>query len=614
MLKISALFLIIQTIFDEVMKSGKFAVLSLNIFLLSICLFGQNASTYSMPNGSYRIGRIVFDGTDKSRSEATPDTDDNYDIQDPVLIKTRDGASISAIVVRKKGETEPLPVILFYTTYDQGAGDSIFGKRAVDRGYVGIVAYARGIRTNLADYVPYKHDGRDVYDVIDWISKQPWCNGKVGMYGGSYTGFVQWSMAKKLHPALKTIVPQVAVMPGYDTPIENNVISSFLALNWSNDILKFKPLAQDFYDKWFEAGASYRSLDSFGGQPNRIFQNWLKHTAYDDYWKSLVPTPKEYAAINIPVLTTTGYYDGAQIGALQYLKLHYKYNKNANHYLVIGPYNHRGGQRTAAKNLMGYEIDPAANVNMVDVAFDWLDYILKDGKKPEILKDKINYEVMGANEWRHAPSLEKISNDTLTFYLSDTAVGENHSLSAQKPKKLNSLNQTVDFADRKTQNNYFTPNIINDSLDASNGLIFMSEPFEETFSINGSFSGQLSLSINKKDLDISIAFYELMPDGKYFYLTRYLGRASYAKNKSKRQLLQPDKKESVPIGDVRMVSKQISKGSRLVIILNVNKHPFEIINYGTEKDANDETIVDAKQPLKVKWFNDSFINIPVWKK
>ena len=62
-----------------------------------------------------------------------------------------------------------------------------------------------------------------------------------------------------------------------------------------------------------------------------------------------------------------------------------------------------------------------------------------------------------------------------------------------------------------------------------------------------------------------------------------------------------------------MVSKQIGKGSCLVIVLNVNKHPFEVINYGTEKELNDETINDAKEPLQVKCHNDSYIKIPVWK-
>jgi hypothetical protein len=62
-----------------------------------------------------------------------------------------------------------------------------------------------------------------------------------------------------------------------------------------------------------------------------------------------------------------------------------------------------------------------------------------------------------------------------------------------------------------------------------------------------------------------------------------------------------------------MTSKQISKGSRLVIILNVNKHPFDEINYGSGKNVHDETIADAGEPLRIKWYTDSFIKVPVWR-
>ena len=555
----------------------------------------------------------IFLIAQQQTSPAVKANDDVYEVQDNVLIKTRDGSSISAMVVRRKGSTEPLPVIVFYTSYDQGARDSIFGKRAVDRGYVGIVAYARGIRTNINDYVPYEHDGNDIYDLIDWISKQPWCNGKVGMYGGSYTGFAQWAALKRIHPALKTVVPQVAVMPGYDTPMENNVCASVLCLGWPIARLTNKPLQQDLYNRWFETGSSYRSLDTLAGAPNRIFQKWLQHPAYDEYWRSLIPTPEEFSRINIPVLTTTGYYDGAQIGAIQYLKLHYKYNHKANHYLLIGPYDHPGAQRNPAPNLMGYNIDPMAVVNIEDLFYEWFNYVLKNGKKPEALKDRINYEVMGANEWRHAPTLAALSNQTLTFYLSDRVDGANQLLSPYKPRQTRFLKQTVDFKDRQSQNNLFTSTIINDSLNGSNALVFVTEPFDETFTINGSFSGQLMATINKRDMDVSIAFYELMPDGKYFFLTRYLGRASYAKDKTQRQLLRPGKREEIPLGDIRMVSKKLSKGSRLVIALHVNKNPFEVINYGSGKNVYDETIKDANEPLQIKWYNASYIKVPILK-
>lgn len=71
--------------------------------------------------------------------------------------------------------------------------------------------------------MPYEYETKDVNAVIDWIIQQSWSNGRVGMYGGSYSGFAQWAAAKYLHPALKTIVPYVAAIPGLGLPMENNV-------------------------------------------------------------------------------------------------------------------------------------------------------------------------------------------------------------------------------------------------------------------------------------------------------------------------------------------------------------------------------------------------------
>lgn len=540
-------------------------------------------------------------------AQAAMAPDSVYTIRDSVLITARSGIHISAIIVGKKQNTAPLPAVLFYTTYQHHAGDVLLAKRLAERGYTGIIAYARGIKTDLKHYAPFEHEGTDIYDIIDWISKQPWCNGRVGMFGGSYTGYAQWATVKNIHPALKTIVPQVAVMPGYDFPMENNVPLPHI-LSWSNDnIYNRSPLPRSFPFDYFNTGIAYNKLDSLSGSPNPIFQKWLAHPAYDDYWQAMVPSPQDYAKIKIPVLTTTGYYDGSQIGALQYFRLHCLYNKNADHYLVIGPYDHWGGQRNPAKNLMGYEIDSVAHISMMELAFEWLDYVLKGLPKPALLQDKVNYQVMGSNTWQHAPSLQSINTDTLTFYLMK------NTLAAGKPGKPEFAVQSIDFMDRDHQNSYFTPEIIFDSLDTGNGLVFTSLPFEQTLSINGSFTGALYAAFNKKDMDISLALYEQMPNGKYFFLTRYVGRASYAADPSQRMLLYPGKTTRIPVSNTRFVSKKIEKGSRLVALLNINKHPFEIVNYGSGKPVSEETINDAGAPLRIKWFNQSFLKIPVNK-
>jgi putative CocE/NonD family hydrolase len=554
--------------------------------------------------------------------------DDNrrYIIEDSVLIKTRDGATISAVVGRSRRISQPQPVILQFTIYTGAILPLV--KDAVANGYIGMVAFTRGKRYSPDEVIPYEKDGDDCYDVIDWISKQPWCNGKVGMYGGSYGGFTQWAATKHLHPALKTIVPSASAAPGLDVPMMNNVFESFV-FPWiyyvsNNKFLDFAyynntAVWDSLFAKWYTLGLSYSLLDSLTGRgKNKIFQHWITHPSYDTYWQNMIPYKNEFSKIDIPVLTTTGYYDGGQVGAMYYFREHNKYNTKANHYLLIGPYSHFGSQGFLGalpdSSLGGYKIDPAANISIHDIIFQWFDYVLKSGKKPAILINKINYEVMGSNEWKHSPSLGKMNNDTLKFYLSSIRSNNRYELSLQKPTKPDSIFQKVDFSDRNSMNNYdYTNKVIYDTVDVSNGLSFISNPFKEPTEFTGNFTGKLHFSINKKDMDYSANVFELMPDGKYFYLTYFMGRASYALNNNKRQLLKPGERQTVTFTNTYMTSRKINKGSRIMILLNINKSPNEQINYGTGKDVSHETLEDAKTPLQIKWYTDSFIKIPVRK-
>ena len=547
-----------------------------------------------------------------------------YDIQDSVMIKTRDGAIISAIVVRKKGDTTPKPVILQYTIYVRDKGRDLQTlKDAADKDYVGVIAYSRGKRFSPNEILPYEKDANDAYDVIDWISKQKWCNGSVGMFGGSYNGFTQWAAAKRLHPALKTIVPYVANRPGMGLPMENNVFvnpnyewsfyvgnNKYLDTIAGNDRQRFRKMMF----KWWETGVAYKKLDSIDGTPNKLFQRWISHSDFDIYWQNMAPYKKDFAQINIPVLAFDGYYNDSQNSSLYYLRELQKYSPKTPFYLIIGPYGHFGTQIGGETIINGYKVDTVSLIDIKKITYQWFDYILKNGAKPEILKDKINYEVMGANEWRSAPSLNKLSNDFLKLYLTNNKSANFYALNSLKPKKKEYLKQEVDFADRQNSNNDYYPDpIIRKEIDTSNGFIFISDPLNEPMLINGSFVGQIKASINKKDMDIGITLYEVLPNGEYFHLSYYIGRASYSKDITKRHLLTPDKIETISFSKTHLVSKQLSKGSRLLIAINVNKNPFSQLNYGTGKEVSEETIKDAKEPLKIKWYNDSFVEIPILK-
>jgi uncharacterized protein len=552
------------------------------------------------------------------------DATSDYDIQDSVMITTRDGATISAMVVRKKGDTNPKPVILQYTIYVRDKGRDIRTiKESADNGYVGAIAYTRGKRFSTNEILPYEYDANDVYDVIDWISKQKWCNGSVGMFGGSYNGFTQWAACKKLHPALKTIVPYVAGRPGMGLPVENNIFvnpnyewafyvgnNKYLDTLAGNDRQRFRKMQ----NQWWQTGVAYNKLDSIDGTPNRLFQRWISHPSFDNYWQQMAPYKKDFSQIKIPVLAFEGYYNDGQNSGLYYLRELQKYSPETPAYLIIGPYGHFGTQNGGEPVFYDYKIDSIALFDIKKITYQWFDYILKNGTKPAMLKDKINYEVMGANEWRNAPSLDKMSNSFLTLYLTNDKAGNFYAASAKKPGKKNYLSQEVDFADRENSNNdYYPEPIIRKEVDTSNGFVFISDPITEPVIINGSFLGQIKVSINKKDMDFGITLYEVMPNGEYFHLSYFIGRASYATDITKRKLLTRNTIVTIPFSNTHLVSKQLSKGSRLLIALNINKNPFSQLNYGTGKEVSDETINDAKEPLKVKWFNDSVVKIPVWQ-
>lgn len=532
-------------------------------------------------------------------------------------LKTKNGNTLTITIVRKKENTSPLPVILTNNIY-AGSFDPLFGKRAAVYNYVGAVVNTRGKRNSNDENNPFENESQDIYEVIDWVSRQPWSNGKVGMIGGSYLGFSQWAAVKKLHPALKTIVPQVAVGIGIDYPAQNNIFMNYM-LQWIQYVTNNKLTDESDFNNsskwdsintaWYKSGKSFRALDTISGKPSKIFQRWLDHPGYDTYWQKMVPYKEDFARINIPILTTTGYYDDDQIGAMYYFKQHHQYNKNANHYLVIGPYDHGGAQSYGFTYVNGNPIDPAARISIDDLAFSWFDYILKNGKKPALLKDRVNFQVMNTNTWKHVSSLEKMHTSTVKFYLQDH---KNHSSVFNKPAEKNFIKQTVDFKNRDQKDLYHAVSKI-DSLKTTTSLYFESEVLDKDLIISGNMSGFFNVSINKKDFDTEAYLYQIKPDGKSFLLSSHLVRASYAKNNEVRQLLEPGKTEQIPINNSIIISKKIEKGSKLVLLVGVNKNSSWQINYGTGKDVSDETIRDSGEPLEIKWYNDSYVEIPIYQ-
>jgi predicted acyl esterase len=155
--------------------------------------------------------------------------------------------------------------------------------------------------------------------------------------------------------------------------------------------------------------------------------------------------------------------------------------------------------------------------------------------------------------------------------------------------------------------------IVSKSLQTRNAVVFVSEPLKHNQEFSGLLSGKLDFTINKMDVDLSMVLYELLPNGDYVQLfdPAYELRASYVHDRTNRRLLRAGERQQLTFKSDRLTSRMLETGSRVVMVLSVNKRPDRQINYGTGNAVNEESIEDAHVPVKIRWYSDSYIDIPI---
>jgi len=556
----------------------------------------------------YQLATMYAEMEPNALAAIAEDDRRRYVIDRDRLVTMPDGGKICALIVRPRAVRRRLPTLLQFTIYADRNANLSEARRTASNGYVDVEALTRGKGCSPDVAVPYVHDGADGAAVVAWIARQPWSDGRIGMYGGSYNSFAQWAVAKRRPPALKALMPAVSAAPGIDVPMEGNVFQSF-SYDWPFYVTTGKWLNANsqgdpahwiaLQKRWYASGKPYRAMDRIDGRANPIWDRWLRHPSYDAYWQRLVPYRDDFARISIPVLMTDGYLSGQNVGGLYYAVQYRRYNPSAEKYLVIGPYDHFSGQRGTVASLgresnavAGYTIDPAAHIDIGELRYAWFDYVFKGARKPTLLRGRINYEVMGANVWRHAASVDAMHERVLRVRLANA--------------KHASIVQTIDLADRSDVDR--VPSAT--GLDTYLGVLFESAPFVKGFELSGLFSGRLDFSTNKKDFDLAVSLYEHTAKGEYVAITYTMARVSYVHDRAHRRLLVPGRRTQLDFVSSRLTSWKIGRGSRIAVVLSIVKGPGTQLNYGTGKDVSDESIADAKTPLRIRWYGGTFVDVP----
>ena len=530
------------------------------------------------------------------------------DLQWAVKLPVRDGVKLNATIFSAHGQKEPLPVVFTFTPY---IGDS-YTDRAVyfaKHGYVYALVDVRGRGNSGGEFWPFENEGRDGYDVVEWLAKQPYCNGKVTMWGGSYAGFDQWTVLKEFPPHLATIVPAAAAHPGVDFPFQYNIFGPYDMqwLTFTSGVTSNANLfgSGSFWSakarEMYMSHAAYQTYDKLVGNPSAVFQKWVGHPVPDAYYDAMVPSPEQYKKISVPILTITGHYDGDQPGAFTYYKRHMQYGTaeaKAKHYLIIGPWDH-AGTRTPKAEVGGLKFGGASVLDLNKLHTEWYDWAMKGGAKPEILKKRVAYYLVGAEEWKYADSLESISNATKTLYLSSNGAASDvfHSGTLAEGKGV-----TGAAADSWTYDPLDTrPGAAEPEDDSApltsqrgamsltgDGAVYHSEPFAEATEITGFVKLTAWLKMDVPDTDLEADLFEILPDGSSVSLTSATMRTRYRESLREAKPVPAAETEKYVFDNFTFFSRRVAKGSRLRLIVG------SINSIGVEKNYNSGGVVAAE--------------------
>ncbi len=567
------------------------------------------------------------------------DVGPGYGIEMSRLIPVRDGTELEAWITKPSNLAVRVPTILTLTQYDIDGGRH--GDEAgyyARRGYAFVQAYVRGRGRSGGD----KSDnlgtgvGRDGYDLVEWIAAQPWSDGRVVMFGGSFVGMTQWRTATQIPPHLAAIAPYVPIYPGWDVPNTNGIPQA-----WTAVIIGYvagRSLNSGFFrnrgywqGKMLEHYAAYRPFnelsDAIGIAPDDwsmqdeqgkrmpFMQMWLAHVGDAAFNLAAEPKPEDYARMKFPVLTVTGYYDDDQPGSLRYYRGHTAHapaEAVARHYLVIGPWDHGGSQEPSGV-IGGVAIAQAAVIDMPKLHADWYDFVLDRGPRPALLRDRVAYFMLGADQWRYANTLEAASSGKeLTFFLEDAAgtprdvfhsgqlaakprTAEPPAIVVSDPHELPELD-VAGYAAKEDLSSQFR-------AFQKRAITFHSEPFAHDTEVAGQMRLTLVCAADAPDFDLWTQVLMVLADGSTVRLGEDIRRARFRNDQFKEELLRPGQPVEIPF-EFNWLARRIPAGARLRLTIAPLNSPNYQKNFNSGGRIGFEN-VNSSRIATIKIFHDA---------
>ena len=512
-------------------------------------------------------------------------------------VLTRDGVELATHVYMPNSEG-PFPVMLVRTPYDalaKGAGVL----KWPDRGYAYVVQDVRGRFLSDGDFYPWFNEVDDAEDTLNWLCEQPWCNGAVTMYGGSYPGVTQNGAAMTGHPALKCFTPALIGAEFYHTAYWGGAFRLSWQIAWTLNL----PEGTDRVE--LRNKLPLRDLDVIGGKKVPYWRDELAHPTMDEFWQKRSMS-KHFSKIKAPAFIRTGWHDFficdafdlfnglRQEGGSQQVRDHTR--------ILIGPWPHDINRSKVGEIDFGIE---AVVSDLEELEFSFMDYFTCGREGYDLNAAPIRLFVMGANKWRDEyewplartvytemflSSGGKANSANGDGVLAKTPSGIEDHFEYDPANPVPTLGGAWDFTNAGSFDQ-----IENESR--NDVLVYTSEKLSVDTEVTGSVVIKLFASSSASDTDFTAKLIDLSDDNKAMSVTDGIIRARYRKLDGSEKLLTPGVIYEFSI-KCNPTAYLFKKGHQIRLEISSSNFPAFSRNLNTGGEiATESEIVIAKQTI-----------------
>ena len=524
-------------------------------------------------------------------------------VERDIAIKMRDGVTLRGDIFRP-GVEGKFPVLLQRTPYRRAVawGYNIdFAQRAASRGYVVFLQDVRGRYTSDGDWYPFLHETEDGYDTIEWIASQPYSNGKVGMFGGSYVGATQLLAAIGHPPHLAGICPIVTASNYHDGwTYQGGAFEQWFNQSWTTGLAQDTILHQiervprppedvnvlplTAYPILTPNPAS--AIDASSSTVAPYYLDWLAHPSYDDYWKRW-SIEEHYADINVPALHIAAWYDIFLGGSLRnYIGLKARAateeaRKGQRLLVVIG--GHSGDGRKIGAVDFGPE---AEKPDLDEVTLRWYDFLFKGIQNEFATGKPVKIFVMGTDQWREEGDWPLARAKSTKYFLHS----QGHANSSHGEGSLSTSAPATEPSDKFAYDPAKPVPTVGGPLccdpdhlapgprdqrqleDRDDVLVYSTPPLEHDLEVTGPVRLEFFASSSAVDTDFTAKLADVSPDGTTINLTEGILRARYRDSQLTPTLLTPGQIYALSI-DLWATSNVFRAGHRLRLEISSSNFP-----------------------------------------